>query len=211
MHNGCSIIIVHIFLHKKWGEAEYKFDFNIVTLLTLFFFWQEWTLIHNCTSLRQSSQTAQRRKKKNTCDNACSPEQKFKIDCYIKCENCNRKLAGPSLFWHMQKPPYAQGSVSQFQGHSCSRAWGELAPYCAPHNPPVHLHPPTFPPSTTHSSTHSPPNQGAFFSFGPNHGFSQNNVVYFSNGAGRSQARQGCPFATEKYISDGTIARQSKC
>ena len=109
-------------------------------------------------------------------------------------KNCSRKLAGPSLFWHMQKPPYALGSVSQFQGHSCSRAWGELAPYWAPHTPPVHLHPPAFPPSTTHSSTHSsPPNQGAFFSFGPNHGFSPNNVVYFSNGLGRSHARQGCP------------------
>lgn len=127
----------------------------------------------------------------------CSPEKKIKIDCYIKCENCNRKLAGPSLFWHMQKPPYAQGSVSQFQGHSCSRAWGELAPYCAPHIPPVHLHPPTFPPSAAHASTHSPPYWGAFFSFCPNHGCSPNNVVYFSNGAGKSQARQGCPFAAE--------------
>lgn len=44
-------------------------------------------------------------------------------------------------------PPYALGSVSQFQGHSCSRAWRELAPYCAP-----------TPPSTPHPSisTHQP-------------------------------------------------------
>lgn len=64
----------------------------------------------------------------------------------------------------MQRPPYAQGSVSQFHEHSCSRAWGELAPHCAPHNPPVHLPPSTLPPSTSHSSSHLPPNRGAFFS-----------------------------------------------
>lgn len=82
-------------------------------------------------------------------------DSKFNTGCYRKCEIKNRKLAGPSLFWHMQEqppppphlPPHALGSVSQFQGHSCSRACGELAPHCAL---------PSLPSPSTHSASERP-------------------------------------------------------
>lgn len=75
-----------------------------------------------------------------------------------------------AVLTYADPPTHSLGSVSQFQGHSCSRAWGELAPYCAPasHTPPVHLHPQTFPPllrflrSFFHPST-LPPAEGPLF------------------------------------------------
>lgn len=111
----------------------------------------------------------------------CSPyaDTKFNTGSYRKCEIRNRKLAGPSLFWHMQEQPPppppptpCMGICQSVSGAQLQQGMWRISP---PLCPPLHLHPPTLPQR------------------GPNHGISLNNMVYVCNRGSRSHACQCCP------------------
>lgn len=100
-------------VHISWHRMHW--DFNIVE-------YTEYITVHPSDNLKKQLTKSLHQRwpvglwNKHLGQCCRSPERKFKMDCYIKCENCNRKLAGPSLFWHMQKPPTHRDLSVSFRG-----------------------------------------------------------------------------------------------
>ena len=94
-------------VHISWHRMHW--DFNIVEYTEYIILKNSWQKASTKDDLSACGT--------NIWDNAAAPQrQSLKMDCYIKCENCNRKLAGPSLFWHMQKPPTHRDLSVSFRG-----------------------------------------------------------------------------------------------